>query len=269
MTDGLNKDWRDWVALNLERGCAKQDLCEIMIREGLDAELVYRVLDYKPSTADRESGAGRGRPGFEILEGNIRRLESPHIDLLVVEDFLSTGECRRLVEIIKRDLRPSSTTDDSDKSFRTSRTCDLGILSNPWVDEIDRRICDIMGIDRLLSEPLQGQYYQVGEEFKPHTDYFEPVDYPEHTAHTGQRTWTFMVYLNTTAAGGETRFPRVDRNFSPRRGRALAWNNLLANGEVNPTTLHHGMPVVRGYKAIVTKWFRQRPPPEAAWSGHD
>lgn len=269
MAEGLNKDWHDWVALNLERGCAKQDLFEIMIREGFEPELVYRVLDYKPSPARRESGGAGSGPAFETLEDHIRRLESPHIDLFVVEDFLSAGECRRLVEIIKQDLRPSDTTDDSDKTFRTSRTCDLGILNHPWVNETDRRICDLMGIDPRSSEPLQGQYYQVGEEFKPHTDYFEPVDFPKYTARLGQRTWTFMVYLNTTAAGGETRFPRVNCNFSPRRGRALAWNNLLANGDVNPATLHHGTPVVRGYKAIVTKWFRQHPPSDTPASRYN
>lgn len=259
LADGLDKDWKDWLALNLERGCAKRDLYEVMISGGLDRDLVCRELDYKPLIADRVSNSGDDRPGFASCAENIRQLKSPHIDLFVVDNFLSADECRHVIEGIKHDLRPSTTTDDSDETFRTSHTCDLGILDDPFVDEIDQRICGLMGIDRALSETLQGQYYRLGEQFKAHTDYFEPEDFAQHTAQQGQRTWTFMIYLNTTAAGGETRFPRVDQVFSPRRGQALAWNNLLANGEVNPATLHHGMPVIRGYKAIVTKWFRQWP----------
>jgi prolyl 4-hydroxylase len=38
---------------------------------------------------------------------------------------------------------------------------------------------------------------------------------------------------------------------------ALFWNNLTAEGQPNPGTLHQGMPVKAGDKAIITKWFRR------------
>ena len=38
--------------------------------------------------------------------------------------------------------------------------------------------------------------------------------------------------------------------------RGLAWNNLLMDGSPNPATLHEAMPVLRGQKYVVTKWFR-------------
>ena len=44
----------------------------------------------------------------------------------------------------------------------------------------------------------------------------------------------------------------------PRLGQAIIWNNLYQDGRPNPDTLHHGMPVEQGYKAVITKWFRQR-----------
>ena len=39
-----------------------------------------------------------------------------------------------------------------------------------------------------------------------------------------------------------------------------AWNNMNPDGSPNVATLHEGMPVVKGTKYIVTKWFR-----EASW----
>jgi prolyl 4-hydroxylase len=43
----------------------------------------------------------------------------------------------------------------------------------------------------------------------------------------------------------------------------VIWNSLLPDGRPNYDTLHHGMPVKAGHKAIITKWFRQ---PRAAIS---
>jgi len=39
-------------------------------------------------------------------------------------------------------------------------------------------------------------------------------------------------------------------------GTALLWNNIRSDGQLNGATLHHGMPVKSGYKAVITKWFR-------------
>ncbi len=67
-----------------------------------------------------------------------------------------------------------------------------------------------------------------------------------------------MVYLNDVEAGGETRFFAIDHAFGPVKGTAVIWNNLHADGTVNPDTLHAGMPVLAGHKIIITKWFRER-----------
>ncbi|HUQ75462.1 MAG TPA: 2OG-Fe(II) oxygenase, partial [Burkholderiales bacterium] len=115
-----------------------------------------------------------------------------------------------------------------------------------------------MGIDPSLAEPSQGQYYETTQEFKPHTDYFEHYELEKHSTPTqGQRTWTFMIYLNDVEQGGETAFVNVGLAIPPKTGMAVIWNNLKADGTPNYDTLHHGTPVKAGYKAIITKWFRR------------
>jgi prolyl 4-hydroxylase len=165
-----------------------------------------------------------------------------------------------LVEQIDARRRPSEISDDIGVAdFRTSETCDLD-WRDPLVAQVDARIEALLGLDLAASEPIQGQRYTPGQEFKPHTDAFEPsgADYYLHCAETGQRTWTAMIYLNEPEDGGATRFKLLGKSIAPETGKLLAWNNLLPDGRPNPATLHQGMKVRRGTKYILTKWFRER-----------
>ena len=191
----------------------------------------------------------------------VQRVPSRALDLFIVKRFLDPDTCAELIERIDSRRRPSEIADDVGiANFRTSETCDLD-WHDPVVAEVDRRIAGLLGLDLTASEPLQGQRYAPGQEFKPHTDTFEPggYDFYVHTADTGQRTWTAMVYLNEPDEGGATRFKSIGKTVRPETGKLLAWNNLLADGTPNPATLHHGMKVRRGFKYIITKWFRERP----------
>ena len=165
-----------------------------------------------------------------------------------------------LIERIDEKRRPSGLADDVGiANFRTSETCDLD-WRDPVVAEVDKKIADLLGLSLVSSEPMQGQRYASGQEFRPHTDTFEPggYDFYVHTAERGQRTWTAMVYLNEPEDGGATRFKLIGKTVQPETGKLLAWNNLLPEGQPNPATLHQGMKVRRGTKYILTKWFRER-----------
>lgn len=182
------------------------------------------------------------------------------LELFILRDFLDAATCAALIERIDEQRRPSEIADDQGiASFRTSETCDLD-WRDPVVAEVDEKIAGLLGLPLGASEPLQGQRYAPGQEFKPHTDTFEPggYDYYLHTAGTGQRTWTAMIYLNEPEDGGATRFKRIGKTIQPELGKLVAWNNLLPDGRPNPATLHHGMKVRRGTKYILTKWFRER-----------
>ena len=191
----------------------------------------------------------------------MQRVPARDLELYVMREFLDPRSCAALIELIDRKRRPSEIADDMGyANYRTSETCDLD-TGVPIVAEVDRRIGELLGLPRAAGEPLQGQRYAPGQEFKPHTDTFEPggYDFYLHTADMGQRTWTAMIYLNEPEEGGATRFKAIGKTVQPETGKLLAWNNLLANGQPNPATLHQGMKVRRGTKYILTKWFRQRP----------
>lgn len=202
---------------------------------------------------------------YLVALGQVQRFPRREIELCILRDFLTPTECEKLIELIDNKRRPSTIADpNGDHYFRTSETCDLD-HTDRFVAEIDEKICRFADIDKIFGEPLQGQRYAVGQEFKAHTDFFDPdgTDFQKYCSISGQRTWTFMIYLNEPAAGGATRFPQFRKSFTPRTGMMLCWNNRNSDGSVNNWTLHHGMKVRSGTKYVITKWFREKPWP---WS---
>ena len=191
----------------------------------------------------------------------IQRVPSPRLELFILRGFIDADSCAELCELIDANRRPSTLADDQGyAAFRTSETCDLD-PAHPLVAGVRERLAQITGIPLAHGEPLQGQRYAPGQEFKPHTDTFNPggADYFLHCAEAGQRSWTAMVYLNEPEDGGATRFKLIGKTVQPERGKLLAWNNLLADGSPNEATLHQGMKVRKGTKYILTQWFRERP----------
>lgn len=190
----------------------------------------------------------------------IQRLPRRDLELFFKRDFLSAEECAGLIARIDADRRPSTIADDLGyEAFRTSETCDLD-GNDPFVGAIAAKLSAYCGIAAEHGEPLQGQRYAVGQEFKAHTDYFEPggMDYERYCGRSGNRTWTLMVYLNEPQAGGATRFTKIDKIIKPETGKLIAWNNRLPDGGLNPAAIHHGMKVRAGTKYVITQWYREQ-----------
>jgi prolyl 4-hydroxylase len=191
----------------------------------------------------------------------VQRVPSPRLDLFIVRDFLDAEACAEFCGLIDARRRPSTIADDQGiAAFRTSETCDLD-PAHPLVAQVRRRLSELTVIPPSHGEPLQGQRYAPGQEFKPHTDTFNPdgADYYLHCADAGQRSWTAMLYLNEPDEGGATRFKTIGKTVQPETGKLLIWNNLLPDGSPNDATLHQGMKVRRGTKYVLTQWYRERP----------
>lgn len=191
----------------------------------------------------------------------LQRVPHPKIELFQGKGFIAPDLCGALITLIDKDRRPSTIADaNGDDYFRTSETCDLD-QSEPAVQQLEALFVRLNGIDPALGEPCQGQRYDVGQEFKAHTDYFTPggPDFEKFCSVSGQRTWTFMIYLNAAQAGGATRFKVIGKTFQPETGKLLCWNNARPDGSMNAATLHHGMKVRKGVKYVITKWYREKP----------
>jgi prolyl 4-hydroxylase len=189
------------------------------------------------------------------------KVQAAGLELYRVPGFFSAGECAAIVELIERDLYPSGVLGDStDKEFRTSKSCNLD-RRDEIVGIFEDRVSALAGINPRFGESVQGQRYEVGQQFKAHFDFFHANEsyYADAAARGGQRTWTAMLFLNEPEAGGHTDFPTAGVSAAPETGTLLVWNNMAPDGRCNEYALHHGTPVIAGRKYVLTKWFRERP----------
>lgn len=196
-----------------------------------------------------------------LAAAGAQKLAAIGLELYRIRGFIEPADCEAVIELIERDLFPSGILGDkANEGFRTSHSCNLSPLDPP-VERFDSKVPELIGINRRFSEVVQGQRYEVGEEFKAHHDFFHRGEsyYDDVAKQGGQRTWTAMAFLNATEAGGCTNFPLAGLMVAPEPGTLLLWNNMQADGRANKHSLHQGMPVEAGRKYVLTKWFRERP----------
>ncbi len=109
-----------------------------------------------------------------LAQPGVQKVPSPKLDLFLARGFIAPDLCAALIARIDTVRRPSTIADpNGDAAFRTSETGDLS-ADDPVVQAVERRLALFTGLDPAHGEPLQGQRYAMGQEFKGHTDYFEP-----------------------------------------------------------------------------------------------
>jgi prolyl 4-hydroxylase len=263
-------DWEEWIDLNLRLGNCKQ----IMFQKSLDAGYSHALLKRKIGidyTQSQPQSQSQSRSDIVALR-TAQRLNARNLEIYRIEHFLTENECAEIMAVINASELTSSTTYNASNpterivnADRTSKTCYFG-GSNALIAEVESRICKTLGINNRHAEQIQGQKYEVGQEFRFHTDYFDPELLKKDKSINGQRTWTFMIYLNDVAEGGYTSFPLAFCSSAPKMGTALVWNNLHSSsaslngndcGKENQFSSHCGMPIIRGEKYILTKWFKE------------
>jgi prolyl 4-hydroxylase len=212
------------------------------------------------ATGARAAIGAKVRARLAAAEG-VKRIPKDRLEAYVVPDFLDAEACAGLMRLIDVNRVPSGLLSPShDPEFRTSESCNLN-PAHPLVAALETGINQLLGIAAEHGETVQGQRYAVGQQFKPHHDFFHTDQpyWPAMEKSGGQRTWTVMAFLNKPDAGGQTAFPKAGLRITPAAGYLLIWNNLDISGEPNDFSLHQGVPVEAGVKYVITKWYRERP----------
>lgn len=177
-----------------------------------------------------------------------------------IENFITSQESKYLINMIDRFAQRSMVVGQGNKmidysSQRTSSTSNL-ISDDPTVESIQLRIARYLGIQVSKGESLQGQRYEQGQFFKSHVDYFSKSDYDKNCLSSGNRTFTFMIYLNDNFNGGTTNFKHLNMEIVPKAYKGVVWNNLQ-HGIPNEYMHHSGEEVTNGVKYIITSWWRE------------
>ncbi|HET9231047.1 MAG TPA: 2OG-Fe(II) oxygenase [Vitreimonas sp.] len=194
------------------------------------------------------------------------RHSAPRIGVL--EAFIPPEVCAWIIGRAAPRLQRTRVNDPRDGVSRTldhrsNSGAGFGILDTDVILEVvNARISAAVGVPANRQEPSNVLHYADGEEYRPHFDFINPApQFERELATLGQRTTTFLIYLNDDFEGGETDFPRLGWRFKGAAGDALLFWNVNDEGRPEPLTLHAGLAPTLGEKWLFSKWIRDRPAP--------
>ena len=175
--------------------------------------------------------------------------------IVLLSDFLTPEECDQLIGGIKDKIEASRVVEEGTGKFiphagRTSSGSYYDRGQTKFVSDIEKKISELLGWPVENGEGMQVLNYQIGQEYRPHFDYF-----PNKGEEFTHRVGTFLMYLNTPEEGGGTSFPDLGIEVPAKRGSALFFS--FDNPDSQSKTLHAGLPVIKGEKWVATKWLRK------------
>jgi prolyl 4-hydroxylase len=182
------------------------------------------------------------------------------------ESLVPERACRWLIDSSRSRLRRSLVYDavggqEYASDTRTNSWAQFDLIGSELIHLLVQvRMQVACGLPLGNMEATAILHYATGQESKNHFDFVSPgiPNYADEVAKNGQRTLTFLVYLNDDYDGGETDFPELAIKHKGRRGQGLFFVNTLDNHEPDPRTLHAGRPPTQGEKWIVSQFIRSR-----------
>jgi prolyl 4-hydroxylase len=264
---------REWILATAQAGHGPADVLRLMKEAGYGAQqsrrIVSEVLRIPLSALQTDASGEAGRrprhpeaPQIDVDGHTVRvslSVDSP--TLRVLSDLLTPEECEELIGLARPRLRRSLTVDVDGSHQADERRSSNGMFFRggelPLVQRIERRVAALLDLPAEHGEGLQVLHYLPGQEYEPHFDWFDPSQpgFAAVTARGGQRIASVVMYLNTPEQGGGTGFPALGLTVTALRGSAV----YFAYETGDQTSLHAGLPVIRGEKWIATKWLRERP----------
>ncbi len=217
------------------------------------AEIDWQGIIEKLSTDKSSTGA---LPGLPVAE---RLCDAP--DASVFRGVFTPEECEYVVASASPRLAPSQTVDPRTgasrrDAYRTSLTATLGPVDlDLALVSFSRRLANLAGRPHQNGEFFSVLHYSPGQEYRPHFDWLPPG---EDFNRGGQRVTTALLYLNADYSGGETHFLTPDIRFKGVPGDVLIFHNAAPDGSPDKSARHASLPVSRGAKWIVSKWFREK-----------
>ena len=183
--------------------------------------------------------------------------------IYVVDDFISEDECQEFINCSKDKLQPATVVGLDNEQKLTDRTNEFAWLehhANESIHEVSKRLSILVQMPIRNAEMFQVVHYERGTEYKPHFDSFDQSTElgKKYWEPGGQRMITALIYLNDVEDGGATYFPELNISINPKKGNVLVFHNTISETtNINPRSLHAGMPVSSGEKWAANLWFRE------------
>jgi prolyl 4-hydroxylase len=279
MTQQITPQLRQWIVEQAQAGHQAEAVLKSMMASGWSEDVAVEAMESTLRGHLEENAVASGLPP-SVKVPDLQLDESPlYVDagdrqvhvlnvmenprIVVFGNLLSDQECDELIALAKprmaRSLTVATKTGGEEvNDDRTSNGMFFQRGENDVVKRLEARLARLLNWPEENGEGLQILHYRPGAEYKPHYDYFDPVEpgTPTILKRGGQRVATIVMYLAEPDKGGGTTFPDVNLMVAPKRGNAV----FFSYDRPHPVTrtLHGGAPVLAGEKWIATKWLRER-----------
>jgi len=218
------------------------------------------------------------RLDFSAKEDEVRLLDSDRQDpwvetvswkprVQVMHNLLTVKECEEIIALGLPKLSKSLVVGDNGQNVDSSARTSYGLFFDqefmkvsPLLRNIEYRIAKWTQIPRENGESFYLLRYELGQQYRPHLDYFGESD-TTNLGQSGDRIATVLVYLRTPEEGGETQFPKSENGairVPPIAGDAVLFYDFKPDGTPDPRSEHAGLPVIKGTKFSITKWMRAK-----------
>lgn len=210
------------------------------------------------TTIDPLSLSAGGPPEIDEQTGLPKKLQAfvvvPDPEVLVVQNFLSDAEMKHMLDLAENLWAPSGVVVGASRQkqvtkARTSYSCVFQPGHTQTVANVEARCAQLAGIGVEYLEQLALVRYEPGQYFNIHHD-------------GDHRSKTVFIYLNDLPdeeSGGETIFPNLGVQFTPRRGAAVMWNNIHPDMSEDSRLIHAGTAPLKGIKYGVNCFFNIHP----------
>ena len=168
------------------------------------------------------------------------------------EQAFTPAECDFLILVAEPTYQGSLVKGQNDADIRNEiRTSDGStihwLIEDPAIHAINRRLAVLSGTGVEQGEALQILRYRPGQQYHPHVDWLGDEN---------ARILTALIYLNDDYGGGETAFVKTGLEVKGRKGDALVFSSVDAEGRFEPLSEHAGLPVTSGVKYLASRWIR-------------
>jgi prolyl 4-hydroxylase len=180
-------------------------------------------------------------------------------DPKVYPKFITDDEAKYILKMAEYNYEDSIVVGTDSKGIRKSQTY--------WLNKYDKvakkiiqKVCDIDGYSIDQAEDIQVVKYEPNGYYNEHHDSCcDDLDECKEFLKDGNRILTMVIYLNDDFEGGATRFPKLDKNFKPKKYSGILFYPMNKNGDkCHENSLHAGMPVTKGEKYIANVWIREK-----------
>ncbi len=196
------------------------------------------------------NGVNPHYPGLRVVH------QSPPI--FAVDHFLTPHECDFLIHSALDSFGPAPVVGKGAGEISPSRTSSTCYLAREDVPDVMRKVTALTGKPLEHCELPQVGRYLPSQQYLQHYDAFDlsTDDGRRFAANGGQRTLTVLIYLNTVARGGGTRFPALNLEIQPRQGMAVVFFPATIDGLLDKMALHAALPAI-DTKFVSQVWIRQ------------